>query len=183
MAEDMIERVAQAIDPFAFESWQRAYDYEIGQSGDAAEAKAFADWSGGKRLDEARQAARAAVEAIRNPTDHMVSAGMAERNINGSGPRGLPLCYKAMIDAALSPSPEVRTMSELVERLRHRIGHDTEVSPYKLMDEAATQLEAKDTLIAELVETLGKACDTIERLGFESAAENYRSALPKAPQD
>lgn len=37
------------------------------------------------------------------PTEAMLDAGLLERDVSGSGPRGLPLIYKAMV--AASPSP------------------------------------------------------------------------------
>ena len=34
------------------------------------------------------------------PTEEMMRAGLAERDVNGSGPLGLKLCYQAMLRAA-----------------------------------------------------------------------------------
>lgn len=53
------EDVARLVDAYAFKSWQQAHDYEIKTTGDAEEAVRFADWSVGKRVDEAREKARA----------------------------------------------------------------------------------------------------------------------------
>lgn len=63
VTDESVEIAARAFDPFPFESWQRSYDYEMSQSGDAAEAKSFADWSIGKRVEEVRSGARAALTA------------------------------------------------------------------------------------------------------------------------
>lgn len=63
VTDEAVEIAARAFDPFPFESWQRSYDYEMSQSGDAAEAKSFADWSIGKRVEEVRSGARAALTA------------------------------------------------------------------------------------------------------------------------
>lgn len=63
VTEEMVEIAARAFDPFPFESWQGSYDYEMLKSGDETEAKAFADWSMGKRLDEIRTGMRAALTA------------------------------------------------------------------------------------------------------------------------
>lgn len=48
--------------------------------------------------------ARAAIEAMREPTEAMESAGWDsyDRNDGWSGPQ---YCWQAMVDAALSPSP------------------------------------------------------------------------------
>lgn len=59
-----VELAARAFDPWPFESWQCSYDYKLDQSGDAAEARKFAEWSMGKRLAEIRSGARAALEAV-----------------------------------------------------------------------------------------------------------------------
>ena len=62
-AEWQVDAAARAFDPLAFKSWQQSYDYEMGQSGNADEAKSFADWSMGKRIEEVRAAAREALRA------------------------------------------------------------------------------------------------------------------------
>lgn len=56
------EEVARLVDAYAFKSWQQAHDYEIKTTGDAEEAVRFADWSVGKRVDEAREKARAVLD-------------------------------------------------------------------------------------------------------------------------
>lgn len=66
-AEWQVEAAARAFDPHAFKSWQQSYDYEMGQSGNADEAKGFADWSMGKRIEEVRNAAREALRAASIP--------------------------------------------------------------------------------------------------------------------
>jgi len=49
----------------------------------------------------AQELARVAVEAMREPTDAMISAGVEARNKPGSG-ASVSITYRAMIDAALS---------------------------------------------------------------------------------
>jgi len=77
---EMVERVARAI--------QAKLDDEFAQRGglDAEEMAAIA--------------ARAAVEAMREPTHDMVRAGGNAQTVNARANRGL--YYRAMIDAALS---------------------------------------------------------------------------------
>lgn len=98
---EMIERVAKAIDPHAFADWQRRFDYEMGKSGDAIEAKAFADWGGGSRKSEALEKALAAIEAMRQPDDAMVEQGGRQQASDRGGPDSI---WRAMIGAALSRS-------------------------------------------------------------------------------
>ena len=105
---EMIERVAKAIDPHAFADWQRRFDYEMGKSGDAIEAKAFADWGGGSRKSEALEKARAAIEAMKiTDTVEGVPGGIAfEDAFFGSDEtvfHAMAAGWNATIDAALSP--------------------------------------------------------------------------------
>lgn len=93
----MVERVAQAIDSFAFEDWQKHFDYEMRVSGNEAEAKSFADWASGKRMAEAKGKARAAIEAMREPTDKMIDVAVD----NGIGDRTARCVFTAMIDKTL----------------------------------------------------------------------------------
>lgn len=59
---EVVEVMARAIDPDKFTFWQSSYDYEMGQSGDAAEATKFADWCHG--IGTVRQQAHAALAAL-----------------------------------------------------------------------------------------------------------------------
>lgn len=45
--------------------------------------------------------AKLAIEAMKEPTEAMLDAGFNERNVSGAQHRGLPLIWKAMIEAAL----------------------------------------------------------------------------------
>lgn len=67
----MREKIARAIDPSVFKFWQASYDYEMRQSGDAAEAKAFADWAHSKNT--ALDQADAVLDALMEPTEGMVA--------------------------------------------------------------------------------------------------------------
>jgi hypothetical protein len=78
MSESMVERVAKAIDPVAFDP-----GYTGGPNG-----RAF-------RQDEARTKALAAIEAMREPTDAMIDAGLIGRRHDARDN------FRAMIDAAL----------------------------------------------------------------------------------
>jgi len=72
---EMVERVAKALCKHGGDCWQM-------------------------HIDDAR----AAIEAMREPTEAMESAGWDsyDRNDGWSGPQ---YCWQAMVDAALSPSP------------------------------------------------------------------------------
>ncbi|WP_420104100.1 hypothetical protein [Bosea sp. (in: a-proteobacteria)] len=69
-----VEAIARIIDDYAFKSWQSSYDYEMKISGDVSEATAFADWSAGKRVAEAREKAAAILASLPPAT---VGAGEA----------------------------------------------------------------------------------------------------------
>lgn len=90
---EMVERVARAITSSANRNPDRIWPEAMGETN-------VPEWR--FSVDEAE----AAIAAMREPTQAMYEAGMRERNLNGSGPRGLPLCFTAMIDAALSPAQE-----------------------------------------------------------------------------
>ena len=57
----------------------------------------------GSVTDAGREAiVRAVLAELRKPSEAMLKAGLMERNLNGSGPRGLPLCFARMIDVVLA---------------------------------------------------------------------------------
>ena len=72
------EAVARAIDAQAFVEWQRRYDYEFGESGDAIEAEDFADIYGGAKLEAAFKNADAAIRAVFDHLAANVSEGMLD---------------------------------------------------------------------------------------------------------
>lgn len=75
MASDMVERMARAINEIAFRSWQGMYDYCI-NSGDSEDmARHYADGAYGDGIARAREAAHAALKALREPTPEMIDAG------------------------------------------------------------------------------------------------------------
>jgi hypothetical protein len=81
---EMVERVARAIFPEAEDyTWD---DFANAPNGSAERITASVY----------RMRARAAIEAMREPTEAMVHAGMSEEGTD------LPSEYRAMIDAALS---------------------------------------------------------------------------------
>lgn len=45
---------------------------------------------------------RAVLAELREPSEAMLTEGLHERNVSGTGARGLPLCFKRMVDAVLS---------------------------------------------------------------------------------
>ena len=107
---DMIEKVARAIDPFPFDSWQTSYDYEMAQSGDAEVAKAFANWSMGKRIEEVRQQARAAIDALKEPDAEMQRLGVEAYELIGiaggiinTAEDHVTLIYQAMLPSPPNP--------------------------------------------------------------------------------
>lgn len=104
----MVEKVARAIDPLAFDDWQKHFDYEMRASGNEAEAKAFADWTSGKRIADAKEKARSALEAMREPTEAMVRAASEEcvsfdhhGNDGDMDAQEAIDAYRVMIDKAL----------------------------------------------------------------------------------
>lgn len=103
MAESMIERVAQAILKARF------YDCEPEAYGDSTETF-FAEIDD-ELVEGARDEARAAIEAMREPTGAMTAAGIKRSVAWEYGDRGDPdepphvgevATYTAMIDAALA---------------------------------------------------------------------------------
>lgn len=115
---NMIEKVARAIAPEEFKMWQQRFDFEMQQSGDEVEARAFAESFFDRASVYAK--ARAAIKAMREPTDAMAAASWAA-TVNVDPERRMftdmmstetahqfkaKARYTAMIDAALQePSP------------------------------------------------------------------------------
>lgn len=112
MGENIIERVARAVDPMAFRAWQGMYDHCIRQGDDEATARKYADMSERPRIDAAKAAARAAIAALREPSDAMIEAGNQSRpykddegdddliRLNTEG------TWQSMIDTALTEGNE-----------------------------------------------------------------------------
>ena len=76
---DVVERVARAIDPNAFKVWQSMYDYCIRSGDDEATARLYADNSDGDRIEKAMSQARAGIEAMLSPTDATIDAPARNR--------------------------------------------------------------------------------------------------------
>lgn len=71
MSQSKVEQVARAIDPSAFRQFESMRDYCL-RSGDSADmAIETAQWAHGTQIDEAMEKARAAIEAMREPTEAM----------------------------------------------------------------------------------------------------------------
>lgn len=62
--EKIVEAVARAIDPDCFSDFRRAFDYEMKISGNVEEARNFAKWSAGAKIDRAKEQACAAITAF-----------------------------------------------------------------------------------------------------------------------
>lgn len=70
----MVEIVARAVDPYAFEAWRRMYDHCIASGDNEQTALKYADMSYLPTIERAKAAARAAIEAMMTPTPEMVEA-------------------------------------------------------------------------------------------------------------
>ena len=84
MASEMVERVAKAIDPDAFEGCSH------GSKGPCLMCA--------ENVDFALYRARAAIEAMREPTEAMVDLGINTREVEGGAIHDV---WQAMIDEAL----------------------------------------------------------------------------------
>lgn len=105
MGNEIVELVARAIEPHAFKAWQSTYDYCIRVGDDEATARRYADGADGDRVEKALTQARAAIAALREPSEAMIEAAIEE-----AGPVGC-CCHThrtmrdaitAYIDASLS---------------------------------------------------------------------------------
>lgn len=93
---EMIERVARALCAADDLNWEEQADPQTSGSGDNNQAAYL-------------HAARAAIEAMRDPTDAMIAAGIAQANICTDDQTASAACvpehaWPAMIDAALAVS-------------------------------------------------------------------------------
>lgn len=102
-----VEAAARAFDTFAFESWQQSYDYEMAHSGSADEAKGFADWCMGKRIEEVRTNARKA----------LIAASQARALSSGEGDAQVTLDL-IREEVSKSNSPLGRSDSLAIDRVR-----------------------------------------------------------------
>lgn len=93
---EMVEAVARAIEPHAYQQFDSLRNFCLCNGDDEAEALRTAEWAHGHEIRRAREKARAAIEAMREPTDEM----MRQMEIaGGAGMRGV---WWMGIDAALS---------------------------------------------------------------------------------
>lgn len=113
--EKLVEVVARVLAPRSWLTYDQAV--EIGPRNDFIMQTARA---GIAKSQEQARAAIAAYEAAkggggaagwvmvpREPTPEMVAALRNEADVNGYGPRGAPLCYRAMLAAAPAAPPAV----------------------------------------------------------------------------
>lgn len=85
----------------------------------------------------------------REPTPEMVAALRNEADVNGYGPRGAPLCYRAMLAAAPAAPPAV-DLEKVEEALKYvRYVHD------KFTEDDRQGYTTKDKTFA--IELLGRA--------------------------
>ena len=106
---DVVERVARAIDPSAFRAWQSMYDYCIRTGDDEVTARRYANSADGPRVERAKTQARAAIAAMREPSAEMHAAMVAQ--LDRTNPYDGDLIdniWCAAIDAALADaSPDI----------------------------------------------------------------------------
>lgn len=105
MAEmSKIEEVARAIEPNAFRLFENMRDYCLRSGDGEAEALSTAEWAHGKDVERAKEKARAAIEAMQEPTANMSMKGLvqSERDDINLTPEEVDDIWGAMIDAALS---------------------------------------------------------------------------------
>ncbi|MFC3072370.1 hypothetical protein [Shinella pollutisoli] len=77
MAEmSKVEQVARAIEPRAFSQFESLRDYCLKNGDDEAESHRTAEWAHGHEIRQALEKARAAIEAMREPTEAMMSAAI-----------------------------------------------------------------------------------------------------------
>lgn len=105
MVESMVERVARAIDPRAFDQFESLRDYCLRNGDDEAEALRTAEWAHGHDVRQAIEKARAAIEAMREPTEEMLDVGACyedqDHHIFDEGHIARDV-WTNMIDAALA---------------------------------------------------------------------------------
>ena len=96
---EMIERVARAIRPEAFEP--------ITEGARTAGMTEFLEKCRERGVEQALKRARAAIEAMREPTEAMVASGESAASFGIGKPKdddAIPRVWRWMIDAALSNS-------------------------------------------------------------------------------
>lgn len=103
--DNMVERVARAIDDLPFRSWQALYDFCLPQDGEEA-ARRYAEATHRKSIDAVMLQARAAIGAMASPTEAMNDAAKPFRKGVGETAGRI---WTAMIDASLThPHPPLQ---------------------------------------------------------------------------
>lgn len=106
----MIERVAAVISPGPFKYHSQLYHYCLEKGDSEEEARKTADWAHGHDCKAAIEKARAAIEAMREPTDAMKPLGAdaffspSPTSTEEENERAASV-YRRMIDAALKEAP------------------------------------------------------------------------------
>lgn len=106
MGENIVERLARAIDPHAFKAWQQSYDYNLAQGETDKGARGYADWSQKAACDDARAIARAAIAALREPSEAMIEAGHTAPHLSTIARHRMKAGWQRMIDTALTEGTE-----------------------------------------------------------------------------
>lgn len=141
ISDEEIEAAARAFDPFSFQSWQQSYDYEMAKSADAVEAKAFADWCTGKKIEEARTGARAALTA----------AARVRANSEGDGEVVKPLEWKQSANGDWHANTEVGEYAVgkvagyvilFLRRITRGLPDDVDLNGWDSADEAKAAAQA-----------------------------------------
>jgi hypothetical protein len=96
---DLVERVARAIDAA---TWTN-FDNYAGLKGWTEEER-NAEMLASRSIQKSLGNARAAIEAMKPPTEAMIEAGVAADHGSTLGER-VTNCHEAMISAALTPPP------------------------------------------------------------------------------
>jgi len=91
---EMVERVARAMEPSAFETWDRGY-----RQSNSFDNRSFLNAE--RTVKTARRKAAVALTAVREPTLAMANAGRWPGEDDGP-----VACWRAMIDAALASPPK-----------------------------------------------------------------------------
>lgn len=99
-----VEKVARILQPASFKSYESLRDYCLQAGDDEAAAKRTAEWAHGHEVKRAMQMARAAIEALREPTTNMVLKGLvrSERDDIELTLEEVEEIWRAMIDDALT---------------------------------------------------------------------------------
>ncbi|MEJ7933540.1 hypothetical protein WG907_05330 [Sphingobium sp. AN558] len=102
----MIEKMARAINPLPYQSWESMYHFCIGQGDNEETAREYADKTHGPEILRTKEQATAALNAMREPTPEMAQAMKAVFLYGGHNPYSdisvsLAAAFISAIDAAI----------------------------------------------------------------------------------